>query len=133
MALTPPKYPYGPYKSQLAAAVAFLRHHRGQVSPVTVDLGANDFFTGCRADPHAAQLLAAYDAKFSRILAELRAALVGGDLFTMNIFDPGQNVCARHPEQLAFVKTINAHIARRCSVRGARRGHVQGLRQRDDS
>ena len=133
LALSPPKYPYASHKSQLAAAVAFLRHHRGQVSPVTIDLGANDFFAGCRVQPHAAQLLAAYDAKFSRILAELRAALVGGDLFTMNIFDPGQNVCARHPEQLAFVKTINAHIARRCSVRGARRGHVQGLRQRDDS
>jgi lysophospholipase L1-like esterase len=112
LAQAPPKYPYAPHKSQLAAAVAFLRHHRGQVSPVTIDLGANDFFAGCRVQPHAAQLLAAYDAKFSRILAELRAALVGGDLFTMNIFDPGQNVCAHHPEQLAFVKTINAHIAR---------------------
>ena len=110
--LFPPKYPYAPYKTQLAAAVAFLRHHRGQVSPVTFDIGANDFFSGCKVQPHAAQLLAAYDTKFSRILAELRAALVGGDLFTMNLFDPGQNVCAGHPEQLAFLKTINAHIAR---------------------
>jgi lysophospholipase L1-like esterase len=110
--LFPPKYPYDPYKTQLAAAVAFLRHHPGQVSPVTIDLGANDFFTGCSVNLHAAQLLVAYDAKFSRILAELRAALVGGDLFTMNLFDPGQNICAGHPEQLAFAKTINAHIAR---------------------
>ena len=34
------KYPYaGP---QLAAALAFIRHHPGRVSPVTIDIGAND-------------------------------------------------------------------------------------------
>ncbi|HEY7419703.1 MAG TPA: hypothetical protein VH593_31270, partial [Ktedonobacteraceae bacterium] len=34
------KYPY--IGSQLQAAVNYLHHHAGQVSPVTLDIGAND-------------------------------------------------------------------------------------------
>jgi hypothetical protein len=37
--------------SQMAAALAFLSAHPGQVSPITVAMGFNDFFFGCGFTP----------------------------------------------------------------------------------
>jgi hypothetical protein len=37
-------------RSQLAAAVAFLDEHAGQVAFITIDIGANDIFA-CGSDP----------------------------------------------------------------------------------
>jgi lysophospholipase L1-like esterase len=108
------KYPYaGP---QLAAALTFIRQHRGQVSPVTVDIGANDLLplvnpSTCTAPAPTivTQALAAFDANFSRILAQLRTALQGtGDLVTMNYYFPYQNQC---PNLLPDVKLFNQHLA----------------------
>jgi lysophospholipase L1-like esterase len=108
------KYPYaGP---QLAAALTFIRQHRGQVSPVTIDIGANDLLplvnpSTC-AEPAPAvvtQALATFDANFSSILAQLRTALQGtGDLVTMNYYFPYQNQC---PNLLLDVEQFNQHLA----------------------
>jgi lysophospholipase L1-like esterase len=108
------KYPYtGP---QLAAALAFIHHHLGQVSPVTIDIGANDLLplvnpSTCAVPAPAVitQALAAFDAHFSSILAQLRTALQGtGDLVTMNYYFPYQNQC---PKLLPAVKLFNQHLA----------------------
>ena len=49
------RYPGG---SQLAAAVAFLRAHRGHVFLITIDIGANDpEDCGSRVEPQQARLL----------------------------------------------------------------------------
>jgi lysophospholipase L1-like esterase len=108
------KYPYaGP---QLAAALSFIRQHRGQVSPVTIDIGANDLLPLVNASTCAVpaqdvitQTLATFDANFSSILAQLSKALQGtGDLVTMNYYFPYQNQC---PNLLRDVELFNQHLA----------------------
>ena len=108
------KYPYaGP---QLAAALTFIRQHRGQVSPVTIDIGANDLLPLVNASTCAVpaqdvitQTLATFDANFSSILKRLREALQGtGDLVTMTYYFPDQNQC---PQLLPDVELFNQHLA----------------------
>jgi lysophospholipase L1-like esterase len=80
--------------SQLAAAASFLRAHRGQVSLITLDIGANDGeacagglspvrLASCatRSIPHALTNL-------SKILARLREADPGGHIIAMNYYLP---------------------------------------------
>jgi lysophospholipase L1-like esterase len=108
------KYPYG--GPQLAAALAFIHQHRGQVSPVTIDIGANDVLplvnpSTCAlpAPPVFTQALATFDANYSSILAQLRTALQGtGDLVTMNYYFPYQNEC---PNLLPDAEIFNQHLA----------------------
>ena len=108
------KYPYaGP---QLAAALTFIHQHPGQVSPVTIDIGANDVLP--LIDPSTCavpapdvftQTLATFDANFSSILAQLHTALrATGDLVTMNYYLPYQNQC---PNLLPDVELFNQHLA----------------------
>src|SRR2546423_1624149 len=108
------KYPYS--GAQLSAALTFIRQHPGQVSPVTIDIGANDTLplinpSTCAA-PSAAvfsQTLATFDSNFSSILTQLRTALQGtGDVVTMNYYFPYQNTC---PSLLPDLETFNQHLA----------------------
>jgi lysophospholipase L1-like esterase len=108
------KYPYS--GAQLSAALTFIRQHPGKVSPVTIDIGANDALPLINSSTCAApsttvfsQMLATFDSNFSSILAQLRAALQGtGDLVTMNYYFPYQNTC---PSLLPDVETFNQHLA----------------------
>jgi lysophospholipase L1-like esterase len=111
------KYVYaGP---QLAAAVTFLRQHTGQVSPVTLDIGANDLLpdlntANCLAGPHWARDLATEDYNLKHIiLPRLIVALtvdghVSGDLLLMNYYDPFQNNC---PNTMRYIREFNWHLA----------------------
>ncbi len=108
------KYHYsGP---QLAAALSFINQHSGQVSPVTLDIGANDFLAFF--DVHTCQIItptggldqaiAQFDTNYTSILSQLKAALNGtGDLFTMNYYFPYQNLC---PNLLPLIEELNAHL-----------------------
>lgn len=101
--------------SQLGAALQFIRQHAGQVSPVTLDIGANDFpaltSASCTTIPNDTAQLAAFDTNFNSILSQLQSALSGtGDLLVMNYYDPVQNSCS-DPRFLAAVQTLDAHIA----------------------
>jgi lysophospholipase L1-like esterase len=86
------------------------------VSPVTIDIGANDALPLINASTCAApsttvvsQTLATFDSNFSSILAQLRTALQGtGDLVTMNYYFPYQNQC---PNLLPDVELFNQHLA----------------------
>lgn len=69
--------------SQAKAALAFLRAHRGQVSPITVSLNGNDatdFVQSCPVGDLACiangapAAIAAYQARLTSIVAELRSA-----------------------------------------------------------
>jgi lysophospholipase L1-like esterase len=71
------RYPGG---SQLAAAVAFLRAHRGHVFLVTVDIGANDL-EDCDSQPDLIKVLPCFVAgapgavsRLATIMARLRTA-----------------------------------------------------------
>lgn len=114
------KIPYS--GSQLSAAVSFIRAHPGQVSPVSLDIGADDGLKAlwprrsCNVIPYLwEQHLATLDENFTTVILP---ALVGaltdangrrtGDLILVNNFNPGQNVC---PDQDVYLKELNAHLA----------------------
>lgn len=108
------KYKYsGP---QLAAAVAFIQQHPSQVSPVTIDIGANDLLPFFNASTCAisstetiTQIATAFDTNFNTILTQLKTALNGtGDLYAMNYYMPYQNQC---PNLLPYLQTFNQNIA----------------------
>jgi lysophospholipase L1-like esterase len=112
------KYPY--LGSQMNAAVSFLKHHAGQVSPVTLDIGANDVLgdintSNCTINQSQFNTdLATLDANLTKtILPKLRSALtvngkVTGDLILMNYYDPYQNIC---PNTVPSVQLVNQHLA----------------------
>jgi lysophospholipase L1-like esterase len=105
--------------SQLKTALNFLHNHRGAVSPVTLDIGANDlqgdFMTSnCTVSSRFDSDLAKLDQNLTGIiLPQLKAALtvndrLTGDLLVMNYYDPYQNIC---PKQVSFIQKFNAHLA----------------------
>ncbi len=110
------KYPY--IGSQLAAAIAYLKFYRGQVSPVTLDIGASDMMLDINASTCAiassfSSDLAKVDANVHSILTQLRAAMLvdghmTGDIVMMNYYDPDQNHC---PNTVPDMRLINQHLA----------------------
>jgi lysophospholipase L1-like esterase len=106
--------------AQLSAAVNFLKNHVGQVSPVTLDIGANDVMgdistSKCTVNSSFATDLAHLDSNLTgTILPQLKAALtvkgkITGDLVLMNYYDPYQNIC---PNSVSIIQTFNQHLAR---------------------
>ncbi len=111
------KYPY--IGSQLQAAVNYLRQHAGQVSPVTLDIGANDVdgdinYSTCVISSTATTDLQTMDNNLTQvILPQLAAAMTvngqrTGDLLMMNYYDPYQNHC---PNSVPFAQMLNQHLA----------------------
>ena len=113
------KFPY--IGSQLNAALDYLKFYAGQVSPVTLDIGANDVKSDINTSNcviNQAQFtkdLATLDYNLAQvILPQLHAALmvngkVTGDLLVMNLYDSYQNIC---PNSVAFTQTVNQHLAK---------------------
>jgi lysophospholipase L1-like esterase len=104
---------------QLNAAVDYLHDHAGQVSPVTLDIGANDLLpdinkSTCTVSATFDSDLQTVDTNLTQIiLPKLRAALtvngqVTGDLILMNYYDPYQNIC---PNSVPYIQEINQHLA----------------------
>lgn len=107
---------------QLQAAVNFLSAHRGQVSPVTLDIGVNEFLEtltvngfNCDVDSDGAQkILALVDHNLTQvILPALTDAMkvngqMSGDLFLLNYYDPFANQC---PNFAPFLQEFNQHLA----------------------
>ncbi len=117
--ILPPHYTYsGP---QLAAALAFLQQHPGQVSPVTIDIGANDLLnvidsSTCTVSALTTTLQLAA-TNLQSILSQLQAALHGsGDLITMTYYFPYQNMC---PNLVPYAEYFNGLIAAVARQNGA--------------
>lgn len=80
--------------TQLAAALAFLKAHRGQVGPITVSLGANDaeaVSAACKDDlacvrKRAPEELAAIGSHLGAILGQLRAAAPNAEIIVTGIW-----------------------------------------------
>ncbi len=112
--------PYAPggAPAQLTAAVAFLQQNAGKVSPVTLDIGANDMLpdlSSCVVDVNTFNAdLATLDTNLTgTILPALQGALtvngrMTGDIVLMNYYDPFQNLC---PNTLSYAQTLNQHLA----------------------
>lgn len=113
------KYPY--LGSQMNAALKYLAAHRGQVSPVTFNIGSNDLLSvfnkqNCTVNVSLFNAgLRTLDANLTHtILPELHNALVvngvpTGDLIMVNYYDPFQNIC---PNTVPYVRMVDAHLAR---------------------
>ncbi len=110
------KTPYD--KPQLPAVIDFLHAHAGQVSPLTLDIGANDVLrdinsSNCTVNASWNTDLATVDANLTKIiLPQLAAALtvngkLTGDLLLMGYYDPYQNIC---PNSVPFVQQLNQHL-----------------------
>lgn len=115
-----------PYQgAQLSAAVAFLNAHPGQVSPVTLDVGADNFLlhndVNSSNSPNCTVNTTQFNSDLAQvdsdltntILPELTAALTvngqrTGDLIIPNYYDPLQNLC---PNLVSLSQEVNAHIA----------------------
>ncbi len=107
--------------SQLNAATHYLRQHAGQVSPVTLDIGANDVSVDINTNTCSVNArkfntdLATLDANLTQtILPTLRNALtvngqITGDLLLMNYYSAYQHLC---PVTLPYVQMLNQHLAR---------------------
>jgi lysophospholipase L1-like esterase len=107
---------------QLAAAVDFLSEdkNRGRVSPVTLEIGANDVLpdwdaASCSASPNTAADLATMDSNLTRvILPELLHVLKTstgaptGDLHLLNYYNPFARAC---PNSAPFIHLLNSHLA----------------------
>jgi lysophospholipase L1-like esterase len=104
--------------SQLSAALSFIKNHPGQVSPVTLDIGANDVLpdinkSDCSISSTWQTDLARFNTNFVSILKQHSSALNGkGDLLVMNYYDPYQNTCALlNPNVLTDLQLMNSDIA----------------------
>ncbi len=105
---------------QLPAAVNFLNAHKGQVSPVSLDIGANDILpdinkSTCTISSTWSTDLATVDTNLTtHILPQLTSAMknssgaMTGDLVMMNYYDPFQNMC---PNTVSYVQEANQHLA----------------------
>ena len=99
--------------SQMAAVLSYLGGHSGQVSPVTLDMGANDL-GNCYSN-HVINTtcgnnaLATVRANLPYIVNKIKTKLNGtGDLLLMNYYDPYQNEA---PATLPWVQQLNGIIA----------------------
>lgn len=106
---------------QLQAAVDFLTSARnqGRVSPVTLEIGANDVFSDfnestCSIGPNSDADLATMDANLTEtILPQLLQALTTpqgarvGDLHLLNYYNPFAKVCGNSGQ---FIHILNDHL-----------------------
>lgn len=102
--------------SQMSAALSFIKNHSGQVSPVTIDIGANDVLgdinkSTCAISSTWQTDLATFNTNLVSILKQLSSALSGkGDLLVMNYYDPFENTCASNPAILTDLQLMNSNI-----------------------
>lgn len=112
--------------SQMNAALVFLRTHPGEVSPITLDIGSNDFNqllstcglsgTACLAQG-APGVLSTYASNLSRILAALRDAAPQSEIMVMQYDDPYAPV---QPLSIQIGEQQNSIIAATAAVYQAR-------------
>lgn len=96
-------------KSQEQAALGFLQAHRGQVSPITVSLGANDAQGGV-SDSVIQQNL-------TRILGELRTAAPNAEIIVLQYYNP---FYVADPATDALALELDTSIGAAASSAGAR-------------
>jgi lysophospholipase L1-like esterase len=104
---------------QQAAALAFLRAHPNQVSPITLDDGANDI-TPCQASPDPncfANKLQQVGADLNASLAAIRAVAPRSEIILMQYYNPLYVVA---PSTDVLVGLLNGVIAAAAAPYGAR-------------
>lgn len=115
--------------SQMDAALSFLKSHSGQVNPITLDIGSNDFNAliatcglsapDCLA-AGAPAILAQYSVNLSQILAALRSAAPTSEIIVMQYYDPYAVIQSIQSLSLQMVQQQNAIIASTAATYRAR-------------
>jgi lysophospholipase L1-like esterase len=99
---------YGTARDQLDAALDFLNMHRGQVSPITIDLGANDI-DSCNLDLTCIQTgIANVATNMRTILTDLRDAAPSAEIIVMEYYNP---LAVIAPATNVFAQSLNSVIA----------------------
>jgi lysophospholipase L1-like esterase len=124
----PLHHPYsaGPGSSQLADALSYLGSHRNHVSPITIDIGANDalgvaehtcaFAPQCIAE-HTPALIEHISTNLGLILSDLRAAAPHAKIVVLGLYDPFGEKLAGSDQLTGLVNEAMAGVA---STVGAR-------------
>lgn len=118
----PLHHPYvgGPASSQLSDALAYIEAHRGRVSPITIDIGANDalgVIKGvCNLEPlciagHAPALFGHIATNLGAILAQLRSHARNAQLVVLGLYNPFGSTIAGGDQLTAQLNETMAHVA----------------------
>ena len=123
---------HDPYEgAQLSAALAFLRAHRGQVSPITINLGTNDLndlsaLCGDDVSCYFANGPAVLDriaTNLHHILGELRAAAPDAEIITFTHYDVAS---LADPRLAQLNQAFNAAVASTAAASSVRVADVFG-------
>lgn len=118
--------------SQLAAALAFLKSHPGQVSPITISMGENDvqqMIGGCGGVAPAnvpcvtqklPETLQSMGANLGQILGALRQAAPNSEIIALQYPDPVAADPTLRPAADAVVQALNGAIATAAAATGVR-------------
>ena len=126
----PLHHPYvgGPASSQLSDALAYLSAHPGKVSPITLDIGANDalgVIKGvCNLEPlciagQAPALFAHVATNLGTILAQVRAKAPNAQIIVLGLYNPFGSTIAGGDQLTAQLNTVMATVAAAAGARFA--------------
>jgi hypothetical protein len=102
---------------QLKAAVAFLRAHSGQVSPITLTLWGADLAPLSAKGNRAQAAIASFSPRFAAILRQLRAAAPNADIIVTGAWNPEANGLA---QTTPLYRSVDAAIKRAARASRAR-------------
>jgi lysophospholipase L1-like esterase len=94
---------------QLKAAVAFLRAHSDQVSPITLTLWGAELAPLSAKGNRAQKAIAAFSPRFAAILRQLRAAAPNADIIVTGAWNPEANGLA---QTTPLYRSVDAAIKR---------------------
>ena len=126
----PLHHPYagGPSSSQLSDALAYLSAHPGAVSPITLDIGANDALGviegACKLEAaciaaHAPALFAHVAGNLGTILGDLRGAAPQAKIVVLGVYNPFGARIAGGGELAAALNEVMRQVASSVSARFA--------------
>jgi lysophospholipase L1-like esterase len=109
---------HDPYRrSQLNAAVSFLRAHPGQVSPITLTLWGNDLAPLSAKGKRAPSAIASFASRFKAILQQLRAAAPSAEIIVTGAWNPEAD---RLRQAMPLYRSLGAAIAQAAAASRAR-------------
>jgi lysophospholipase L1-like esterase len=126
----PLHHPYvaGPASSQLTDALTYLHANPGEVSPITLDIGANDalrviegiceFEAACIAG-HAPALFAHVATNLGTILADLRGAAPNAKIVVLGLYNPFGATISGGDELTAALNEVMRQVAGAAAARFA--------------
>ncbi|HEV3094918.1 MAG TPA: SGNH/GDSL hydrolase family protein [Solirubrobacteraceae bacterium] len=126
----PLHHPYmgAPTSSQLSDALAYLNAHPGTVSPITLDIGANDALGviegTCHNEPaciaaHAPALFEHIATNLGAILADLRGAAPQAKIVVLGLYNPFGMTIAGGDELTAALNEVIRNVATAAQARFA--------------